>query len=488
MAFEATVITLILLLGLWLFYRQSMLETRSEAKQNDGNASNTAQSSYKRSTWLERVPKIFTQPHLVPDRLSENPEYRSEAGFTKASKSATSAVSARAQTNNVEIGADNTDSVIVARNDSADLVAHNDKSDLDARNNNSNLNARKDSSDLVARNDSAGHDARNNNSDLVARNDNSDLDARNDSADLDARNDNSDLVARNDSADLDDSLSSNNNQTGLKSEDNDATVLGRSVPSTAPFIQDQELAKNEGYIRGSSSANLRNNSIPTGTATTADFTESPSGSKSAFEHGKDAHDANQQNADDGRLQENLANNAEADKTSQELRRTQSELLGVKQQRDRYVEQIKSLKEQSQPKQSRENQSQHALDNSPSVGKEPGSAGILAYLDTSPQAQNASAGSKIKADEKQSGRVKQMFVRPDEQDDLKLIKGIGKVMEKTLHDLGITTFKQLASFQPSDVQRVSDALTVFPGRIERDNWVGQAKEFYQASLSIVGTEN
>ena len=384
-----------------------------------------------------------------------------------------------------------------ARNDSSDLVARNDNSDLNARNYSAGLDARNDNSDLVARNDNADLDARNDSSDLVARNDNSDhgarnysagLDARNYSAGLDARNDNSDLVARNDSADLDDSLSSNNNQTGLKSEDNDATVLGRSVPSTAPFIQDQELAKNEGYIRGSSSANLRNNSIPTGTATTADFTESPSGSKSAFEHGKDAHDANQQNADDGRLQENLANNAEADKTSQELRRTQSELLGVKQQRDRYVEQIKSLKEQSQPKQSRESQSQYAVDNSPSVGKESGSAGILAYLDTGSKAQNASAGSKIKADEKQSGRVKQMFVRPDEQDDLKLIKGIGKVMEKTLHDLGITTFKQLASFQPSDVQRVSDALTVFPGRIERDNWVGQAKEFYQASLSIVGTEN
>ena len=109
MAFEATVITLILLLGLWLLYRQSMLETRTEAKQNNGNASNTVQSSCKRSKWLERVPKIFTQPHLVPDTLSENTEYRSQAGFTKTSKGAASAL---ARTTNVEIEAHNTDCLL----------------------------------------------------------------------------------------------------------------------------------------------------------------------------------------------------------------------------------------------------------------------------------------------------------------------------------------------------------------------------------------
>ena len=75
-------------------------------------------------------------------------------------------------------------------------------------------------------------------------------------------------------------------------------------------------------------------------------------------------------------------------------------------------------------------------------------------------------------------VKPLFEVPREMDDLKVIKGIGVVMERTLNDLGIGTFKQLAEFGASDVKRVSDALEAsnsgFGGRIERDEWVDQAK--------------
>ena len=69
--------------------------------------------------------------------------------------------------------------------------------------------------------------------------------------------------------------------------------------------------------------------------------------------------------------------------------------------------------------------------------------------------------------------------PGEQDDLKLIKGIGKVMERTLHNYGVTTFKQLGEFDKDDVERVSETLSVFPGRIERDNWVSQARDHYRS---------
>ena len=96
-----------------------------------------------------------------------------------------------------------------------------------------------------------------------------------------------------------------------------------------------------------------------------------------------------------------------------------------------------------------------------------------------QYQTGTAESNTQTQQIHSAQATQMFVRPNEQDNLKLIKGIGKVMEKTLNDLGITTFKQLANFQPSDVQSVSDALSEFPGRIERDNWVGQARDIYHA---------
>ena len=44
----------------------------------------------------------------------------------------------------------------------------------------------------------------------------------------------------------------------------------------------------------------------------------------------------------------------------------------------------------------------------------------------------------------------------------------------LKDIGITTFKQIAEFTAEDIERV-DAELNFKGRIEREEWVAQAKE-------------
>jgi predicted flap endonuclease-1-like 5' DNA nuclease len=65
----------------------------------------------------------------------------------------------------------------------------------------------------------------------------------------------------------------------------------------------------------------------------------------------------------------------------------------------------------------------------------------------------------------------------EKDDLTKIVGIGKVFEQTLHDLGVFSYRQIASFGPSDIARVNMELKEFKGRMEQDDWVGQAKELY-----------
>lgn len=67
--------------------------------------------------------------------------------------------------------------------------------------------------------------------------------------------------------------------------------------------------------------------------------------------------------------------------------------------------------------------------------------------------------------------------PVAMDDLKEIVGIGKVFEHTLHELGIYTFEQIANFGPSDIARVNLALKENRGRMEQDDWIGQAKELY-----------
>ena len=54
-------------------------------------------------------------------------------------------------------------------------------------------------------------------------------------------------------------------------------------------------------------------------------------------------------------------------------------------------------------------------------------------------------------------------------------GIGKVFERTLNDLGYFSFRQLANFGVADIARVNAELKEFKGRMEQDDWIGQAKE-------------
>jgi predicted flap endonuclease-1-like 5' DNA nuclease len=63
----------------------------------------------------------------------------------------------------------------------------------------------------------------------------------------------------------------------------------------------------------------------------------------------------------------------------------------------------------------------------------------------------------------------------EANDLTLISGIGGWIEKKLNALDIFTFNQIANFNNEDIEVVTDAIEFFPGRIERDEWVNQAKD-------------
>jgi small subunit ribosomal protein S2 len=63
--------------------------------------------------------------------------------------------------------------------------------------------------------------------------------------------------------------------------------------------------------------------------------------------------------------------------------------------------------------------------------------------------------------------------PGEPDDLKKIAGIGPALERRLRDLGVTRIEQIARFTDEDIENV-DAVLNFKGRIQRDDWVGQAR--------------
>jgi NADH-quinone oxidoreductase subunit E len=64
-------------------------------------------------------------------------------------------------------------------------------------------------------------------------------------------------------------------------------------------------------------------------------------------------------------------------------------------------------------------------------------------------------------------------KPAEPDNLKLISGVGPKIEGILHSLGIFTFAQVASWTTAEREWV-DGYLRFKGRIERDDWLNQAK--------------
>jgi predicted flap endonuclease-1-like 5' DNA nuclease len=59
------------------------------------------------------------------------------------------------------------------------------------------------------------------------------------------------------------------------------------------------------------------------------------------------------------------------------------------------------------------------------------------------------------------------------DDLKLLKGIGPQNEQRLNEIGIFHLRQIAAWTPEEAAWVGSYLA-FPGRIEREDWMGQAK--------------
>jgi predicted flap endonuclease-1-like 5' DNA nuclease len=72
-----------------------------------------------------------------------------------------------------------------------------------------------------------------------------------------------------------------------------------------------------------------------------------------------------------------------------------------------------------------------------------------------------------------------FFGPGAPDDLKLIVGVGPVLERMLQQLGVTTFRQIAHWSERDIDEFDARLHEFPGRIRRDGWVTQARELHQS---------
>jgi predicted flap endonuclease-1-like 5' DNA nuclease len=87
--------------------------------------------------------------------------------------------------------------------------------------------------------------------------------------------------------------------------------------------------------------------------------------------------------------------------------------------------------------------------------------------------------KIAGEDQVPGKRPVGYVSPrgGKADDLKRIRGIGKQNEGRLHGLGIWHFDQIADWKAQESLWVGSYLA-FPGRIEREEWVKQAKVLAQ----------
>ncbi|KCZ90655.1 hypothetical protein [Hyphomonas johnsonii] len=65
------------------------------------------------------------------------------------------------------------------------------------------------------------------------------------------------------------------------------------------------------------------------------------------------------------------------------------------------------------------------------------------------------------------------------DDLEKIIGVGPMLGELLNEIGVYYFWQIAEWTPEDVKWVDSKLMHFKGRIQRDNWVGQAQKLAAA---------
>jgi len=91
-----------------------------------------------------------------------------------------------------------------------------------------------------------------------------------------------------------------------------------------------------------------------------------------------------------------------------------------------------------------------------------------------EAVEEAAEAPAKAEEAAPAPAKKKAAPASQGDKLTDLNGIGPVIEGKLQAMGITTFKQIADFTPEDVERIDGELN-FKGRIDREEWIAQAKE-------------
>ena len=63
--------------------------------------------------------------------------------------------------------------------------------------------------------------------------------------------------------------------------------------------------------------------------------------------------------------------------------------------------------------------------------------------------------------------------------MKRISGVGVVLERKLHRVGVRTFQQIMNWSPADIEAIDTQLD-FHGRVNREKWAAQARRLHKSS--------
>lgn len=81
--------------------------------------------------------------------------------------------------------------------------------------------------------------------------------------------------------------------------------------------------------------------------------------------------------------------------------------------------------------------------------------------------------------------KKIAVEEIEKDDLTKIEGIGPFLQTKLNEISVFSYKDIAEWDAARIAEVTQKIAYFPGRIEKDNWVGQARTLFHLKQTDPG---
>jgi predicted flap endonuclease-1-like 5' DNA nuclease len=104
------------------------------------------------------------------------------------------------------------------------------------------------------------------------------------------------------------------------------------------------------------------------------------------------------------------------------------------------------------------------------------------LDASNDPVEETSSVAVEIDEAEVQEDVDSLLNGDARDNLKLIKGVGPAIEKTLNEMGILRFNQIAEMSEYDIDRVAHRMKGFRSRIYREDWIGQARDLHDQKTS------